>query len=190
MAASSLVELLFVLGVVATLVSTGVAQVTTSIDSIRASGAARHVMARLQQTRVRAITRNRATALRIVRDARGYVLTSFEDGNDNGVLAADISSGADVQTAPDERLSDQYPGVDFGALPGVPGAEGSTAPGNDPIRLGVSDAVTFTPNGTATSGSLYIRGRAQRQFVVRIYGETGRTRVLEYVARTAVWISH
>lgn len=189
MAASSLIELLFVLGVAATLVSTGVAQWTTSVDSIRASAAARHVVARLQQVRVRAITRNRATGLRISTDPRGFILSSYEDGNDNGVLAADISSGADLRIAPDERLSDQYPGVDFGTLPGLPGADGSAAPGTDPIRVGASDAVTFTPNGTATSGSLYIRGRGQRQFVVRIYGETGRTRVLEYSIRQSLWVS-
>ena len=189
MAASSLLELVFTAGVAATLVATGAAQVAGSVDSIRASAAARHVAARLQQTRLRAITRNRATSLRITLDPRGYLLESFEDGNDNGVLAADIQAGIDTRTAPDERLADQYPGVEFGALPGLPGAEGSVAPGIDPIRVGVSNAVTFTPGGTATPGSLYVRGRGVRQYVVRIYGETGRTRVLTWVARTGAWLA-
>lgn len=189
MAASSLIELVFTAGVAATLVSTGVAQVTSSIDTIRASSAARHVVSRLQQTRVRAITRNRATALRIVSDTRGYLIASFEDGNGNGVLAADIASGVDVRIAPDERLSEQFPGVDFGALPGLPGVEGSTAPGADPIRLGTANAVTFSPTGTATSGSLYVRGRGQRQHVVRIYGETGRTRALTWAPYVSAWLA-
>jgi len=186
-AAFSLIELLFALGVAATLASTGVAQLTMSVDGVRAAGAARHVTSRLQQARVRAVTRNRSTALRIVRDASGYVVSVHEDGNNNGVLTADIQSGTDPQVGPVERLPDQFPGVEFGTLPGVPGAEGSLAPGTDPIRLGVSDSVTFTPTGTATPGSLYVLSRGRRQLVVRIYGETGRTRVLEYNARTRVW---
>lgn len=189
MAASSLVELMFVLGVVATLTSTAVTQLTTMVDGVRASAGARHVLARLQQTRVRAITRNRATALRITLDAQGYLVQAFEDGNDNGVLAADIASGVDTRIAPDERLGEQFPSVDFGALPGLPGAEGSIAPGIDPIRVGPSNAVTFTPTGTATPGSLYVLGKGSRQYVVRIYGATGRTRVLTWVARTSTWLA-
>jgi hypothetical protein len=48
--------------------------------------------------------------------------------------------------------------------------------------------VTFTPTGTATSGSLYIRGRRDAQYVVRVYGETGKTRVLKFVPRSGQWI--
>ena len=86
-------------------------------------------------------------------------------------------------------MPDQFTGVDFGTLPGVPGAEGSAAPGSDPIRLGSSDGVTFTPTGTATSGSLYLLGRGGVQLVVRIYGETGRTRILKYYSATGQWSS-
>lgn len=99
MAASSLVELLFVQGVVPTPVSTGVVQVTTSIDSICASAAARHVSSRLQQPRVRAITHNRAMALRVTLDARGYLVEACEDCNDSDVLAADIQNGIDTRIA-------------------------------------------------------------------------------------------
>ena len=49
--------------------------------------------------------------------------------------------------------------------------------------------MTFTATGTATSGSLYLLGRGQTQYVVRIYGETGRTRILRYNARSRTWFS-
>jgi len=112
-----------------------------------------------------------------------------EDGNRNGVLARDVMDGVDTAIGPAEHLVDQFPGVDFGAIGGIPGAEGSTAPGSDPIRLGVADSVTFTATGTATSGSLYVRGQRSIQYVVRIYGETGRTRILRYNPRTRTWFS-
>jgi len=112
-----------------------------------------------------------------------------EDGNRNGVLAADILDGTDTAVGPPEHLIDQFPGVDFGAISGIPGAEGSTAPGSDPVRLGAADSVTFTPIGTATSGSLYLRGEPGIQYVLRTYGETGRTRILRFNPRTRTWFS-
>jgi type II secretory pathway pseudopilin PulG len=188
-AAFSLIELMFALGVAATIASAGLAQVSGSLNEFRAAGAARYVAARLQQARVRAITRSRDTAVRISLDSRGYSITVYEDGNRNGVLSRDIQDGIDTRVGPEERLAVQFPGVDFGALASIPGAEGSTAPGTDPIRLGTSDSVTFTPIGTATAGSLYLKGGRASQYVVRIYGETGRIRILKYIVRTRLWFS-
>jgi hypothetical protein len=85
-------------------------------------------------------------------------------------------------------LSERFPGVEFGALPGLPAVDSGTPPGADPIRLGVSKSVTFTPLGTASPGSLYLLGPGDRQFAVRIYGETGQTRVLRFNQSTATWM--
>lgn len=187
MAAFSLIELVLVLGVAATIAAVSIPRFEASMDEFRAGGAARYVAARLQQARTRAIARNIDVAMRITRDTRGYLVSTFEDDNRNGVLTRDIQDGIDLPVGSAERLTDRFPGVDFGALPAIPGAEGSTPPGIDPIRLGAADAVTFTPVGTATAGSLYIRGRGSIQYVVRVYGETGRTRILRYNARTRTW---
>lgn len=186
MAAFSLIELLFVLGVAATLAAAAAPGLLAGIEGARTLAAGRFVAARLQQARAQAIARSRDTALLITRDAAGYAVAVLEDGNRNGVLSADIAAGIDVPVGEPERIADRFPGVDFGALPGIPGADGSSAPGTDPIRLGTSDRVTFTPLGTATPGSLYLRG-ASTQLVVRIFGETGRTRVLRYSARSRSW---
>jgi hypothetical protein len=88
----------------------------------------------------------------------------------------------------DERLSDKFPGVDSGTLPGLPAVDASTtAPGDDPVRLGSSNMAVFTPGGTATAGSLYILGPHGLQYVVRILGETGRTRILRFNVRAERW---
>ena len=186
MAAFSLIELVFVLGVAATLAAAAAPGLLAGMEGVRTAGAARFVASRLQLARAQAIARSRDTALRITRDAEGFVVIVYEDGNRNGVLTADISAGVDRPMGSPARIHEQFPGVDFGALPGIPGADGSTAPGTDPIRLGSSDRVTFTPLGTATPGSLYLRG-ASSQFVVRIFGETGRTRILRYSQRSRSW---
>jgi hypothetical protein len=60
--------------------------------------------------------------------------------------------------------------------------------GGDPIRIGSSKLLSFTPLGTATSGSIYVRGRDGSQFFIRVLGVTGRVRVQRYVPRTGAWV--
>ena len=45
----------------------------------------------------------------------------------------------------------------------------------------------FTPLGTATTGTLYILGRGGAQYAVRIFGETGKTRLLKFDRPAARW---
>ncbi|PYR06304.1 MAG: hypothetical protein DMG00_19105, partial [Acidobacteria bacterium] len=72
-------------------------------------------------------------------------------------------------------------------LDGLPPVDaGVPAPGNDPIRLGVSDMATFTAKGTSSAGSIYIRSR-RTQYVIRIFGTTGKTRLLKFDARSHEW---
>lgn len=187
MAATSLTEVLFVMGVAASCAAVALPGASAGLDNLRTAGAAQYLSTRLNQTRLRAVTRSADTAFEVLRDARGYVINTYEDGNRNGVLSADIRDGTDRRVGVSERLSDQFPGVDFGATADLPGADGSAPPGLDPVRLGASGRATFTPGGTATPGSLYVRGRRGSQYVVRIYGETGRTRMLRFNARTRTW---
>ena len=47
------------------------------------------------------------------------------------------------------------------------------------MPIGPAKILTMSPDGTATSGTLYLRG-ARSQYAVRVLGATGRTRVLKY----------
>ena len=184
----TIVELLFVLGTVATLSSVAVPQVLAGLDDFRTAGAARHIAARLQRARMDAVVRSADVGLQVTTTAGGYNYAVYVDGNRNGVRASDIQGGTDKRLVPPERLSDQFTGVDFGAIPGLPAVDsGGTPPGTDPIRLGSSSMATFAASGTSSSGSLYIRGRRNAQYVVRIYGQTGKTRVLKFDARSRQW---
>ena len=189
MAAFSLIEILFVLGTAATVSAVAVPETLATIDDNRAAAAARYVSTRLQRARMEAVTRSGSVALRFMRQSDHYDFATYVDTNHNGVLSKDIQSGVDRVSQPADRLGDHFPGVEFGAIPDLPAVDStSTAPGSDPIRLGSSDMVTFTSIGTATSGSLYIRGRREAQYVVRIYGETGKTRVLKFLPGSGQWI--
>ena len=184
----TIAELLFVVGMVATLSSVAIPQVLTGLDDFRTAGAARHIAARLQRARMDAVMRSTDVGLLVTLAAGEYSYVVYVDGNRNGVRSADISQGIDKRLVAPESLFEQFTGVDFGAIPGLPAVDpGGTPPGTDPVRLGSADMATFAASGTSSSGSLYIRGRRNTQYVVRIYGQTGKTRVLKFDVRSSQW---
>lgn len=184
----TVVELVFVVGAIATLGSVLVPQVLTGLDDFRTAGAARHIAARLQRARMDAVVRSADVGLQVTQTTAGYSYAVYVDGNRNGVRTTEIQHGTDRRLMPPERLFDQFAGVDFGAIPGLPAVDvGGTPPGTDPVRLGSGNLATFAASGTSSSGSLYIRGRRNTQYVVRIYGQTGKTRVLRFDARSRLW---
>jgi hypothetical protein len=181
-------ELIFALGLIVTVVATATPQLMLTVDDVRAAAAARFVAAKLQETRMSAITRSTDVGLEFASTPSGYTYAAYMDGNGNGVRSADIQDGVDSPLTMAERLRDRFDGVDFGILPGLPSVDaGSSPPGSDPVKLGTSNILTFTPSGTSSSGSLYLRGRRDLQYVIRIFGETGKTRVLRFDSRARQW---
>jgi type II secretory pathway pseudopilin PulG len=184
----SLIELLFALGLIVTLGAIAVPQLLTSVDDVRAAGAVRYMATKLHQVRMEAVVRSSDVALYVVQASGGYRFATYLDGNGDGVRTSDIQSRVDTQLTPFERLPDRFSGVDFGVLPGLPPVDsGSPAPGTDPIKLGSSNILTFTALGSSSTGSLYVRGSRDSQYVIRVYGETGKTRVLRFDARQRRW---
>jgi hypothetical protein len=183
----SLVELLFAMGLAATLGAMAVPQSLTMIDDQRAQAAARYLASRMQRARMEAVTRSTSVGIRFSQSGSRYTYAVYADGNGDGIRSADIAAGIDRQLLAPESLSDQFPGVDVGAMAALPAVEpGGTAPGTDPVRLGASNIASFSPQSTSTSGSVYIRGRSA-QYVVRVYGDTAKTRVLRFDLRSRVW---
>ena len=110
-----------------------------------------------------------------------YSYAVYQDGNRNGVLTRDIQRGIDRPIARVERLTDQFPGVEFGAIPGLPPVDaGGTAPGADPIRLGSGSIASFSALGTATSGRSTSAAAATRSTPFASMARPGRTRMLKF----------
>jgi hypothetical protein len=184
----SVLELVFATGLIVTVGAVTVPNLIAGLDEYRAAGAARYVSTRLQRARMEAVLRSRAFAVRFTpgRDGR-YAFAAYVDGNHNGILTSDIERGIDEIVGPPEYLANTFAGIEFGALSGLPAVDSNALPpGSDPIRLGPGNFATFTPLGTCTPGSVYIRGR-NAQYAVRLLGETGKTRVLKFNTRTQQW---
>jgi len=184
----SLLEVMMVMALSVTLSAAAVPEYLAAVDEVRASGAVRYVSARLQRARMEAVMRSAMVGMQFTQTSGGYSYAVYVDGNRNGVLTRDIQRGVDRLIAPVERLPDQFPGVEFGAIPGLPPVDsGGTPPGTDPIRLGSGNIASFSALGTSSTGTVYIRSRRDAQYAVRIYGETGKTRILKFEPRTGQW---
>ena len=184
----SLLEVLFALATTVTVGALAMAFTSSAIDELRTAVAARYVAGRIGSTRIDAVRRSSAVALRFEAVDSDYMYAPYEDGNGNGVRTAEIREGIDRPLGPFERLGDRFPGVRFELLPGLPDADGQTGTGTDGIRIGSARILTMSADGTATSGTLYIRGR-RGQYAVRVLGVTGRTRMLQYHPGDRTWLS-
>ena len=184
----TVLEVVFVLALSATVGAVAMALTSSAIDEMRTAVAARYVAGRIGSTRIDAVRRASAVALRFEAVDGDYVYAPYEDGNGNGVRTAEIRAGIDRPLGPFERLGDKFPGVRFELTPGAPDADGQAGTGADGVRIGSARILTMSADGTATSGTLYVRGR-RGQYAVRVLGVTGRTRMLQYQAGNRLWLS-
>ncbi|HVG71261.1 MAG TPA: GspH/FimT family protein [Vicinamibacterales bacterium] len=175
-----MIELVAVTAVITILGGATAARVLSSVDHSRGYAAARYLAGRMALARTQAVARSTAVGLRFTQESAGFTFAVFQDGNGNGIRTADIQSGVDRPSQPSTSLFEQFPGVDIGLSP--------QSPATSAVQLGQTNLLTFTPLGTATSGTIYVRDQRGTQWAVRVLGATGRIRVLRYDPRTGNWL--
>lgn len=184
----TILELLLVLAIAGTLTAVAVPQGLRALDDFRVRSAARYLAQRLGDARLKAIKRSLAHGLRFEPGTPDYRLSMVADGNANGLRLVDLQRGIDRTLTEAEMLGSHFQDVAFGILQGVPDADGQPANGADGVRIGSSTLLTMNPDGTSTSGTLYVHGRDRAQYAVRVLGVTGRVRVLKFDSSVRRWI--
>jgi type II secretory pathway pseudopilin PulG len=183
----TLLELLFVVATAGTLAVLAVPFSLRALDDFQTRSAARHLAQRIGSARFDAIRRSTAHGLRFVPGPTDYMMTTVEDGNRNGLRTSELASGVDRVLGEPERIDAHFRGVSFGFHEGVPDADGHPAGTSDGVRIGTSRLLAVNPDGTATSGTLYLRGPGRSQYAVRVLGITGRVRILKFDAMRYRW---
>jgi prepilin-type N-terminal cleavage/methylation domain-containing protein len=173
----SLVEIIIVTALFATIVAIALPQLETTIDRGRAIAAAKYLAGQCAVARMQAVMRSATVAIRFDEAHTGYRFALYLDRDRDGVQTHDIASGIDRRIGDFDRLSDKFPGVTLTL--GAPDVNADR---------GTSHIVSFTPVGTATSITMFVRGREGSRFAVRVLGATARTRVLRYDDRRDQWI--
>jgi hypothetical protein len=124
--------------------------------------AARYLEGRIVDARMHAVKRAARVGLRFVADPDDYQIGEYVDGNANGLRTAEIVAGVDFEIAPPRRIGQHFPGVRFGLRAHVPDLDGIRASADgDGVRIGTSRILSMGPDGTATAGTLYLRGRRE-----------------------------
>jgi len=176
----TIIELLFAIAIAGTLTTIAVPQGLRALDDFRTRAAARYLAQRLGDARISAIRRSAAVGLRFEPGAPDYRVSTVLDGNGNGLRTSEIQRGVDRTLTQPELLEWHFQGVAFGILAGVPDADGQPANGTDGVRVGTSRLLSMNPDGTSSSGTVYVHGRDRSQCAVRVLGTTGRVRTLKY----------
>ena len=159
-----------------------------ALDDMRTRAAARYLSGRIATARLGAINRSQATGLRFLVSSPDYQFSTYIDGNGNGLRTADITASVDTPVGPARQLGSDFRGVHFGLAVGIPDVDGVRNTAADGVRIGTARILTVSPDGTATSGTLYVQG-TRAQYAVRVLGATGRTRVLKYEPGSRAWVS-
>lgn len=187
----SVIELCVTIGIVAVLLSVAMPMALTVRPAVRVRAATRMLATRVMYARSEAIRRGAAIGIRFeAGEGPGdYIVSSYVDGDDDGIQSEDISLGIDQPLEPSRPALGQFPTVRFGLEPDVPliGATGSSIGDRRPVRLGNSGILTVTPIGTSSSGTLYLHADGGPQYAMRVFGATGRITVLRFDFARRVW---
>ena len=146
--------------------------VAGALETERARLGAQFLAVVLQQAQVEALRRGRCVALRFQLTADDTEWQAFADGNGNGVLTNDIALGIDPALGPADRLSVHARDVILRINQTVPDMGGGSAltAGSNPLRIGRSALLSFSPTGGATAGTLYVSAPRGPQMAVRAAG--------------------
>lgn len=189
----SLVEWIVVvaiLGLVATLTLPDLFRLTRGA---RVSLASRELQGALRLARSEAIRRGTKVGVKFRSDGRGrHSFTLYRDGDGDGVLTRDIDSGVDPPLSPPRELVHLGQQIRLG-FPAGPAPRDPGDPSrrltrlDDPIRFNRSDIASFNHLGASTPGSLYVTDGHHFLSAVRVFGRTGKVKIMRYDVLTEMW---
>jgi Tfp pilus assembly protein FimT len=185
----ALVDIVAALALVLVIATMAAPVVGGTLDREHAIVGAQHLARQLQRARMESLRRSTAVAVRLELVGERAAARVYADGNGNGVLQRDIDRGTDPALAGVEWLDAHARDVSLRVNQAVTDAGGSESlePGSDPFRIGRTALVTFSPLGSSSSGTLYVAAHRGPQMAIRVYGASGRVRVLMFDARTRQW---
>lgn len=187
----TLLELLTVLAVLGVAAALGVPPLLDATARLRVSLAASEAATAIRLARITAVRSRTHVAVRFEERAEGVWWAVYGDEDGDGVRSRDIEAGVDRRLEGPRPLRRTGASVKLGFPPGTP----PRAPGSgrrmerldDPIRFNRSNMVSFGPIGTSTPGSLYFTDGKRHLAVVRVFGRTGKVKVMVYDRETEVW---
>lgn len=189
----NLMELVLGLAVLSVLLCLAVPPLLRISGDVRLRLAAGELVSALRSARWQAIRLGANVAVRFRPSADGRATYAiYRDGDGDGVLNRDIAAGIDPAVTPPRPVEQTGGQMRFGFPPGRrvrdPGQPSrSMDRSDDPVRFNQSDLASFGPLGTSTPGSVYLTDGQSRLVAVRVFGRTGKIKVIVYDFEAEVW---
>ena len=188
----TLAELVAVLAIVAMAVAVTLPAAATLRDAGRAAAGARMMATLLSSQRWKSVAGHRVRGLQFRKIRERWSWREVADGNGNGLRTAEVTRGIDPVLGPDDVLENRVPDVRLGIPPGgsypeaPPGTDRLTS-ADDPVRFGRSDLVSFSPVGSASSGTIYVTDGRRGFYAIVLFGPTARLRVWRFRPEERRW---
>lgn len=188
----TLAELLAVLAILSIAVAVSLPAAAMLRDGGRAAAGARSMATLLSAQRWKSVTAHRVRGLQFRKNAGRWSWREVADGNGNGLRSAEIARGVDPVLSEDDALERAVADVTLGFPPvgsfpeAPPGTDTLTA-ADDPVRFGRSDLISFSPAGSASSGTIYVTDGRRGLYAVVLFGPTARLRVWRFVPEGRRW---
>jgi hypothetical protein len=172
----SLVEAVVMLFLTGLLSLVGVGSFTRLAAQSSTRSLAQVVRSLVMEASTRAVSGRSYVGIVFERGAAGATASIVEDGDWDGVTHEDMARGTDRPLGSPIYLKE---GHAYLGLPEAVRTDPSGAPirDGDPVRFGRGDILSFSPTGTSTPGSLYLRDvRGREAWAFRVAGLDGRIR--------------
>jgi prepilin-type N-terminal cleavage/methylation domain-containing protein len=139
--------------------------------------------------RSRAVASGHHAGVKFTRTADRWTYSLYEDGDGDGIRNDDIASGVDRRYAGPSPFVPQFDIARIALLPTtIRDPDGDrlvpTAPA---VQFNRSTICSFAPTGGGTPGTVYITDGAGRLCALRVYGASGRVRMLRYDGTRRRW---
>lgn len=182
---ASLLELVVTVALIATVAGLAAPLAVHARDDQEGRTAATFLAGQFRLARQQAILTGRNTAL--VFDLRNeeWTFVVCVDGDADGVSRADIATGLDPCHGSAQPLASWFSRTSIHRASAVPDLSGNTD--GAVVAFGTSRMASFSPLGTASSGSVTIMTRGGRHYAVRVAGVTGRVRVWRFAPESRQW---
>ncbi len=188
----SLLEVLVVVVLLGLVAGMGVGPIREGLGRARLRSAVTELARRMIAARWRAVAGHASVGLRFEQEGAGWRVVTYVDGDSDGIRSADIAAGKDARSGSIYRPQQGRPGVHFGLpagppIPRIPPSRGWLNEGDDPIRFGRSDIVSFSPLGSVTPGTVYLTDGEGRLAALVLFGATARMRLRFFRRESGEW---
>ena len=151
--------------------------------------AAHEMRTLLRKIRSRAIAHGGNSGVKFVKTPSNWTYALYDDGNGNGIYNADITKGIDKRYFGPAVVTPSFHIASISLLPKtIRDPDGAKLlPTDNALQFGNSTICSFSDQGGGTPGTIYISDGISNLYCVRVFGATGRVRMLRYDSAKAKW---